>query len=226
MDISLSPFCRGFCFCFCSLPRGFETASGANHLPTGIKWWAVPLPCYIDVVKTQRVAGKWPQEMTKSCRIGKNSVCLLIHPPWLALRPYWLALRPLHLALRPLQLVLRPLQLALRPLQLTHRCHQLEGPAGGGMASWRGPGASRSSPRASWRGLRVSWKGLRATQQGLRASQGEDLDPPRNVDVIWYACSYHSDRFLSIMLWTLKGPCYGPPGGQRTWLSILNIKKS
>ena len=90
------------------------------------------MPCYIDVVKTQRVAGKWPQEMTKSCRISRKYVCLLIHPPWLALRPYWLALRPLHLALRPLQLVLRPLQLALRPLQLTHRCHQLEGPAGGG----------------------------------------------------------------------------------------------
>ena len=35
---------------------------------------AVPLHCFIDVVKSQRVAGQRPRQGTKSCRMGRNSV--------------------------------------------------------------------------------------------------------------------------------------------------------
>ena len=84
---------------------------------------AVHLPCSLDVVKSQRVAGQRPRQGTKSCRMGRNSVRPSVHPYvrpsplWLALRPCWLAPRPLQLALRPCWLALRPLQPALRPLQ-------------------------------------------------------------------------------------------------------------
>ena len=40
-----------------------------------------------------------PREGSKSCRMGRNFICLYI-PPWLALSPCWVALRPLYLALR------------------------------------------------------------------------------------------------------------------------------
>ena len=49
-----------------------------NQSPKGIMRSAVPLPCFFDVEKSQRVAGQRHQEGTKSCR---NSVCLSIHPP-------------------------------------------------------------------------------------------------------------------------------------------------
>ena len=47
--------------------------------PHGNIWSAVPLPCYFDVVNFQRVAGQRPREGTKSCRMGRNSVCPSVH---------------------------------------------------------------------------------------------------------------------------------------------------
>ena len=55
-----------------------------NQWPTGIIWSAVPLPCYFAVVKPQRIAVQQPQEGTKSCRMGRNSVHPSIHPAPLA----------------------------------------------------------------------------------------------------------------------------------------------
>ena len=45
-----------------------------NQSPKGIMRSAVPLPCFFDVVKSQKVAGQRPQQGTKSCRMGRNSV--------------------------------------------------------------------------------------------------------------------------------------------------------
>ena len=45
-----------------------------NKTPRGIKRSAVPLPCFFDVVKSQRVAGQRPRQGTKFCRMGRNSV--------------------------------------------------------------------------------------------------------------------------------------------------------
>ena len=42
---------------------------------------AVPLPCLFDVVKSQNVAGQRPQQGTKSCRMGRNSVRTYVRPP-------------------------------------------------------------------------------------------------------------------------------------------------
>ena len=50
-----------------------------NQSPKGIMRAVVPLPCFFDVVMSQRVAGQWPNEGTKSCRMVRNSVCLSIH---------------------------------------------------------------------------------------------------------------------------------------------------
>ena len=55
--------------------KALHAAKYHNQLPKGIIWSAVPLPCFFAVWKLQRVAGQWPQEATKSCRIGKNSIC-------------------------------------------------------------------------------------------------------------------------------------------------------
>ena len=43
-----------------------------NQLPKGIMRSAVPLPCFFDVVKSQRVAGQWPWQGTKSGRMGEK----------------------------------------------------------------------------------------------------------------------------------------------------------
>ena len=51
-----------------------------NQSPKGIMRSAVPLPCFIDVVKSQKVAGQRPQQGTKSCRMGRNSVRPYIRP--------------------------------------------------------------------------------------------------------------------------------------------------
>ena len=51
-----------------------------NQAPKGIMRSAVPLPCYFDVLKSHKVAGQRPQQGTKFCRIGRNSVCLSVHP--------------------------------------------------------------------------------------------------------------------------------------------------
>jgi len=46
-----------------------------NQLPKGILRLAVPLPCFIDVTNFQQVAGQQPRQGTKSCRMGRNSIC-------------------------------------------------------------------------------------------------------------------------------------------------------
>ena len=51
-----------------------------NKTPKGIMRSAVPLPCLFDVVKSQNVAGQRPQQGTKSCRMGRNSIRPSIHP--------------------------------------------------------------------------------------------------------------------------------------------------
>ena len=51
-----------------------------NQSPRGIMRSAVPLPCFFDVVKSQKVAGQQPRQGTKSCRMGRNSVYLSARP--------------------------------------------------------------------------------------------------------------------------------------------------
>ena len=53
-----------------------------NQSPKGIMRSAVPLRCFIDVVKSQRVAGQRPQQVTKFCLMGSNSVhpYMSVHP--------------------------------------------------------------------------------------------------------------------------------------------------
>ena len=57
-----------------------------NKTQKGITRSAVPLPCLLDVVKLQRVAGQRPQQRMKSCRMGGNSVwpsiCPSVPPPY------------------------------------------------------------------------------------------------------------------------------------------------
>ena len=47
---------------------------------------AVPLPCFFEVTKSQKVAGQRPQQGTKSCRMRRNSVCPSVRPPSIHLR--------------------------------------------------------------------------------------------------------------------------------------------
>ena len=78
--------------------------------PTDIIWSAVCLPCYFDVVKSQRVGGQRPREGKKSCRVEKIPSVRpslrpsvrpsILPPPWLALISCWLALTP-HQRERP-----------------------------------------------------------------------------------------------------------------------------
>ena len=56
------------------------TDSDFNQLPKGIMRSAVPLHCFFDVVKSQKVAGQQPRQGTKSCRMGRNSVRPSAHP--------------------------------------------------------------------------------------------------------------------------------------------------
>ena len=51
-----------------------------NKTPKGIMRSAVPLPCFFDVVKSQRVAGQRPRQGTKSRRRGRNSFCPPVRP--------------------------------------------------------------------------------------------------------------------------------------------------
>ena len=51
-----------------------------NQSPKGIMRSAVPLPCFSDVVKSQRVVGQRLRQGTKSCRIGRNSVRPSVRP--------------------------------------------------------------------------------------------------------------------------------------------------
>ena len=46
----------------------------------GIMRSVVPLPCFIDFVKSQKVAEQRPQLRTKSCRMGRNSVHPFVRP--------------------------------------------------------------------------------------------------------------------------------------------------
>ena len=52
-----------------------------NQSPKGIMRSAVPFPCFFDIVKSQRLAGQRPQQGTKPCRMGGNSVRPSIHHP-------------------------------------------------------------------------------------------------------------------------------------------------
>ena len=57
---------------------GFPVETGSE--PVGIMRSAVPLPWFFDVVTSQKVAGQRPQQGTKSCRMGRNSVRPSAHP--------------------------------------------------------------------------------------------------------------------------------------------------
>ena len=46
----------------------------SKKTPKGIMRIAVSLHCFVDMVKLQRVAWQRPQQGTKSCRMGRNSV--------------------------------------------------------------------------------------------------------------------------------------------------------
>ena len=61
----------------------FIAESKANHLPKDIMRSAAPLPCFFDIVKSQRIARQRPQQGTKSCRMGRNAVHKSI--PWYVL---------------------------------------------------------------------------------------------------------------------------------------------
>ena len=50
-----------------------------NQSPKGSMRSAFTLPCFFDVVKSQKVAGQRPRQGTKSCRIGRHSVRSYVH---------------------------------------------------------------------------------------------------------------------------------------------------
>ena len=52
-----------------------------NQLPKGIMRSAVSLPCFFEVLKSQKVAGHQSQQGTKSCRMWRNSVHLSVCRP-------------------------------------------------------------------------------------------------------------------------------------------------
>ena len=87
-------------FLYCMGGKGFspQKKEERNQLPKGIMRSAVPLPCFIDVIKSQRVAGQQPRQGTKSCRMGRNSVRTYVRPsvrPPVHPPPLWLALKHL-----------------------------------------------------------------------------------------------------------------------------------
>ena len=63
-------------------PLSMEPVNNEKHnqSPKGIMRLAVPLPCFFDVIKRQRLAGQRPQQGTKSCRMGRFSVCSYVRP--------------------------------------------------------------------------------------------------------------------------------------------------
>ena len=70
----------------CTVTASYRDAMDkSNQSPKGIMRSAVSLPCFFDVVKSQRVAGQRPRQGTKSCRTGRNSVRPSIYP---YVRPY------------------------------------------------------------------------------------------------------------------------------------------
>ena len=73
-DTRLQPLCKQI---------DYQTFNRRSHpvlfmkqLPKGIMRSAVPLPCFFDVVRSPRIAGLQPQQGTKSCRTGRNSISL------------------------------------------------------------------------------------------------------------------------------------------------------
>ena len=50
-----------------------------NQSPKGIMRSAVSLPCFFEVTELQKVVGQRPQQGTKSCRMGRNSVRPYVH---------------------------------------------------------------------------------------------------------------------------------------------------
>ena len=122
-------------------------------MPKGIMGSAVPLPCFFDVVKSQRVAGKWPQLGTKSCRMGKNSLCPSVHLSICASNCPFIHLSAIHP--RGLRASWWSLSASLRGLRAYRK-------------------GSEGLPAKFWgflRGLRSSQRVLRACQNGLRAYQ-------------------------------------------------------
>ena len=97
---------------------------------------AVPLPCFFDFVKSQKVAGQRPQQGMKSYRIGRNS----IHP----------SVRP---SARPLVGLTALYQRGLRASKR------------GLSANRRGLKAIRRGLRTYKRGLRAYQRGRRACQR-------------------------------------------------------------
>ena len=73
-DTRLQPLCKQI---------DYQTFNRRSHpvlfmkqLPKGIMRSAVPLPCFFDVVRSPRIAGLQPQQGTKSCTMGRNSISL------------------------------------------------------------------------------------------------------------------------------------------------------
>ena len=105
-----------------------------NQSPNGIMRSAVPLPCFIDIVKSQRVAGQRPQQGTKSCRMRRNSVRPTVCPS--------VCLSTFHT---------RGLRVCQRGLRASHR---------GLRACQRGLRASQKGLGACQRGLLARQRGL------------------------------------------------------------------
>ena len=75
-----------YCVIVCLLARWRQEADiqslfskERNLLPKVIMRSSVPLPCFLDIVKSQKVAGRRAQQGTKSRRRGGNSVRLSAH---------------------------------------------------------------------------------------------------------------------------------------------------
>ena len=101
-------------------------------------------------MKFQRVAGQRPQQGTKSCSMGRNSIHPSIHP-FIRTSICW------SVCLLSNQGVKGSVFLGLRACQRGLRACQ------------RGLEAYPRGLRACQRGLRVCWTGLRDYQRGLRA---------------------------------------------------------
>ena len=71
---SFKPLCKQIDYQ--TLNRRSHPALFMNQSPRGIMRSAVPLPCFFDVVRSPRIAGLQPQQGTKSCTMGRNSISL------------------------------------------------------------------------------------------------------------------------------------------------------
>ena len=90
-------------------------------MPKGIMRIAVPLPCFVDMVKLQRVAWQRPQQGTKSCRMGSNFIRLSVRLSVRLSILLWLALRPLLADSQTLMAGPQTLRVSLRGLRACWR---------------------------------------------------------------------------------------------------------